>query len=270
MIANFLIGLREGLEAALIVGILVAYLNKVQRRDKLKTLWIGVSAAIITSIVTGLIFAFFVTDAPEGTQEAIAGITSLFAVGFVTWMIFWMAKQSRNLAGELHGKMERAMEVSGLTLAGVAFFAVIREGIETSLFLWSATSATGAETNPLLGASLGLATATVLGVLIYKGAVKLNLSKFFAYTGAFLVIVAAGIAAYGIHELQEIGWLPVLTAKSYDLTAVFPDGSAQEVLLRGTIGFNADPTQLESMVWLLYTGIIGYLFIKANRTKVSR
>lgn len=269
MIANFLIGLREGLEAALIVGILVAYLNKVQRRDLLKILWTGVAAAILTSIVTGLVFAFFVTDAPEGTQEAIAGITSLIAVAFVTWMIFWMAKQSRNLAGELRGKLEKAIEVSGFTLAGVAFFAVIREGIETSVFLWSASNATGAETNPLLGAGLGLAAATVLGILIYKGAVRLNLSAFFAYTGAFLVIVAAGIAAYGIHELQEIGWLPLLTATSYDLTSVFPDGSAQEVLLRGTIGFNANPTQLESLVWLLYAGITGYLYIKANRPKVN-
>ena len=263
MFANFLIGLREGLEASLIVGILVAHLVKSNnRKGASQVLW-GVAIAVLISILVGVGIAEFIEFVPQGTNEIISGIASIIAVVFVTWMIFWMAKQSRNLKSSLHSKLDAA--ASTVALIGVAFFAVIREGIETSVFIWSASRATGIDTNPILGAALGLVLAAALGYLIYKGALKLNLSKFFKYTGAFLIVVAAGIFVYGIGELQEIGWLPVLTQTSYDLTGIVTEDSWLDTLLRGTISFKAAPTLLESVAWFGYVIPVAYLYLKSSK-----
>ena len=264
MLANFLIGLREGLEASLIVGILVAYLLKTGNRKGARAVLWGTLAAILVSILVGLALSEFVAIAPTGINELIAGLASILAVVFVTWMIFWMARQSRALKGDLHKKIDLA-STSTLTLVGVAFFAVIREGAETSVFLWSSGRASGDDTNPVLGAILGLVVAAGLGYLIYRGALKLNISKFFKYTGAFLIVVAAGILAYGIHELQEIGWLPFLTEKAYDLTAVIPEDSFLDVLLRGTVSFRAAPSMLESLLWFAYLIPVAYIYLKPTK-----
>ncbi|NDC19195.1 MAG: iron transporter [Microbacteriaceae bacterium] len=247
MLANFLIGLREGLEAALIVSILVAYLVKTNNRKGANQVLFGVGVAILTSILAGIALAEFIEVAPDGINEIIAGLASIIAVFFVTWMIFWMARQARGLKAELHEKIDTAVKASALSLVGVAFFAVIREGVETAVFL---------------GATLGLITAAVLGYLIYRGALKINLSKFFKYTGAFLIIVAAGILAYGVHELQEIGWFPFLTATSYDLSGVIEKDGALDTLLRGTISFRSKPSMLESLVWFAYVIPVAYLYLK--------
>ena len=262
MLANFLIGLREGLEAALIVSILVAYLIKTGNSKGARTVLWGVVVAILTSVLSGIAIAEFIQVVPEGTNEIIAGLASIIAVFFVTWMIFWMARQSRGLKAELHQKIDTAAGSSTLALLGVAFFAVIREGVETAVFIWSASRATGAETNPILGAILGLLVAAVLGYLIFRGALVINLSKFFKYTGSFLIIVAAGILAYGVHELQEIGWFPFLTDTSYDLSSVIPKDGALDTLLRGTISFRSAPSMLESLVWFGFVIPVGYLYLK--------
>ena len=267
MLANYLIGIREGLEAALFVSILVAYLVKLNQREKLPTLFAGVIAAVLASVGIGLLLTFLVTDAPEGINEFIAGLASFIAVGFVTWMIFWMARQSKNLGGALRGRVDKVGTSSAIGLAGVAFFAVIREGAETSVFIWSSTRAAGEGTNAALGAVLGLLTATVLGYLIYRGAVKINLSKFFKYTGAFLIVVAAGILAYGVHEWQEIGLLPFLTATSYDVSNVVTENSALDLILRGTISFRSAPSQLESLLWFVYAVPTAVLFAKSSKAK---
>jgi len=262
LLANFLIGLREGLEAALIVSILVAYLVKTNNRKGANQVLWGVAIAVLTSVLAGVAIAEFIEVVPEGTNEIIAGLASIIAVFFVTWMIFWMARQARGLKAELHEKIDTAVKASALSLVGVAFFAVIREGIETAVFIWSASRATGNDTNPVLGAALGLITAAVLGYLIYRGALKINLSKFFKYTGAFLIIVAAGILAYGVHELQEIGWFPFLTDTSYDLSGVIEKDGALDTLLRGTISFRSKPSVLESLVWFAYVIPVAYLYLK--------
>jgi len=266
LLANFLIGLREGLEASLIVGILVAYLNKTNnKKGSIAVLW-GTLAAILVSILVGIGLTVFVSVAPAGINEMIAGLASIVAVVFVTWMIFWMSKQSRALAGELHKKIDLA-STSVFTLVGVAFFAVIREGVETSVFLWSSSRASGDDTNPVLGATLGLLVAAALGYLIYRGALKLNISKFFKYTGAFLILVAAGILAYGIHELQEIGWFPFLTDKAYDVTEIVPKDSIVDVLLRGTVSFRSSPAILESIVWFAYLIPVTYIYLRPTKKK---
>jgi high-affinity iron transporter len=266
LLANFVIGFREGLEAALIIGILAAYLVKLNRRPELSKLWAGVIAAIVLSVGLGVILGVLVENVPEGTNEFIAGATSIIAVGFVTWMIFWMAHQSRALSKDLRAQVDQA-EKSAWAIAGIAFLAVIREGIETSVFLWSSSRAAGADTLPVLGAVFGFVAAAILGYLIYRGAVKLNLSKFFGYTGAFLIVVAAGILCYGIHELQEIGLLPFLSSTTYDVSGVIPEGSVFDTFLRGTISFRSAPSQLESLAWFAYLIPTAVLYFRGTRKK---
>ena len=267
MLANFLIGLREGLEAALIVGILAGYLVKIGRKSEFAKLFSGVAAAIAISVLVGFGLTFAVTEAPAGINEIIAGTASIIAVIFVTWMIFWMAAQSKTLGKELRGKVDGALKTSSITLIGVAFFAVIREGIETAVFLWSASKATGDETNPILGATLGLAVATVMGYLIYRGVLKFNLGTFFKYTGAFLIVVAAGIFAYGVHELQEVGVFaaleqafPILSSNAYDVSGIIEKDGVVHSILKGTISFRVTPTNLEAITWLIYAVPVSIIY----------
>jgi high-affinity iron transporter len=264
MIANFLIGLREGLEAALIVGILVAYAKKSGRTDWVNKIFVGVIAAIITSVLAGLLLSWVAEDAESGANQIIAGVTSIVAVVFVTWMIFWMANNAKNLSGDLRARFD-GNSTKAFTVVSIAFFAVVREGVETSIFLWSSVAATGQGFIAVLGALIGLVVAAWLGYLIYRGALRMNLSTFFKYTGSFLIIVAAGILAYGVHELQEIGLLPFLTATTYDVSSVVVEGQWLDVLLKGTISFRAAPSNLETVVWVLYSGIVGFFFARAYR-----
>ncbi len=266
MLANLIIGFREGLEAALIIGILAAYLVKLNRRNELPKLWLGVGIAVAVAVALGVILGVLVENVPEGTNELIAGLTSIVAVVFVTWMIFWMARQSRALSKDLRSQVDQA-EKTAWAIAGVAFLAVAREGIETSVFLWSSSRAAGADTLPVVGALIGFAAAAILGYAIYRGAVKLNLSKFFAYTGAFLIVVAAGILSYGIHELQEIGLLPILTSKTYDVSGVIPEGGVLDTFLRGTISFRSAPSQLETLFWFAYLIPTAVLYYRGNKKK---
>jgi len=266
VLANLIIGFREGLEAALIIGILAAYLVKLNRRSELPKLWLGVGIAVAVAVALGVILGVLVENVPEGTNELIAGLTSIVAVVFVTWMIFWMARQSRALSKDLRSQVDQA-EKTAWAIAGVAFLAVAREGIETSVFLWSSSRAAGADTLPVVGALIGFAAAAILGYAIYRGAVKLNLSKFFAYTGAFLIVVAAGILSYGIHELQEIGLLPILTSKTYDVSGVIPEGGVLDTFLRGTISFRSAPSQLETLFWFAYLIPTAVLYYRGNKKK---
>ena len=265
MLANFFIGLREGLEAALVVGILVAYLVKLGHKNKAPQVLYGTIAAVLVSVGVGFALSVLVQELPKGSQELISGITSIIAVGFVTWMIFWMAKQSRSLGSSLRARVDAAIDREAFGLAILAFLSVIREGIETSAFIWSASRATGSDTNPLWGAAIGIVTSAVLGYLIYRGALKLNLGIFFKYTGGFLVVVAAGILAYGVGELQEIGVLNLLHQQTYDLTGLIAPEGWVDNLLRGTISFKSAPTVLESIAWFGYLAIAGTLFVRANR-----
>ena len=198
MFANFLIGLREGLEAALVVSILIAYLVKTDRRHLVPRIWLGVGIAVVVSLGFGAALTFGPKGLTFEAQELIGGALSIIAVGFVTWMIFWMASAARSMSGQLRSKIDKAAEAKPWSLVIVAMLAVGREGLETALFLWAATQAaargTGSTVSPLLGAALGLAVAVLLGYLIYRGALKINLTRFFTWTGVFLIIVAGGCA----------------------------------------------------------------------------
>jgi high-affinity iron transporter len=262
--ANFLIGLREGLEAALVVGILVAYVVRTGDRTRLPPIWTGVIIAVLASIGVGALLTFTSRSLSFEAQEAFGGFMSIIAVAFVTWMVFWMRRQSRHLKGELQGKVDAAMSGGALALAVMAFVAVGREGLETALFLWAAQSASGGA-SPLVGAVLGLVTACAVGWLLYKGSVHINLAKFFRITGAGLIVVAAGVLAYAMHDLWEAGLIDVLSTKAFDVTSSIPPTSWYATLLRGVFNFRPDMTWLEVVVWTAYVVPVMTLFFRPTR-----
>lgn len=265
MLANYLIGLREGLEAALIVTILIAYVVKIGRRDVLPRIWLGVGLAVLLALAIGALLTYGTYGLSFTAQETIGGVLSIVATGLVTWMVFWMLRTARDLKGHLQGHIDKHLIGAGFGLVLVAFLAVGREGIETALFIWAAVQATGATTMPLLGATLGIVTAICLGWLIYAGMLKINLSKFFTYTGAILIVVAAGVLSYGVHDLQEAGILPGLHALAFDVSAAVPPDSWYGTLLKGTLNFSPATTWLEMSVWLAYAVPTLALFISKSR-----
>ena len=253
MFANYLIGLREGLEASLVVCILIAYLVKTDRRDALKPIWIGIGVAVGLALAFGCVLEFGSQELTFKAQEALGGSLSIIAVVLVTWMVFWMRRTARHLKADLHGKLDAALRMGTGALVATAFLAVGREGLETSLFVWTSVRASGdGAAAPLIGALLGLATAVVLGWLFYRGALSINLARFFSWTGGMLVVVAADVLAYGFHDLQEADFLPGLTDKAFDITGAVPPDSWYGTLLKGVFNFQPDPTVLQVTVWLLY------------------
>lgn len=262
MVGNFLIGLREGLEAALVVGILVAYLVRTGRRDRLAPVWIGVGVAVLLSIGVGAMLTYTSATLSGKDQESFAGVTSVVAVAFVTWMVFWMRRTARFLSRDLQGKLAEALTMGSLALALTAFLAVGREGLETAVFLWSAIEATSDGVKPVVGAALGLVLAVILGYLIYRRSIRLNLATFFKVTGAGLVVVAAGVLSYGIHDLQEGGLLPGLNSLAFDVTDQVPLSSWYGALLHGIIGFTPNTSWLQLIAFVAYVVPVMYLFFR--------
>ena len=271
MLSTFIIALREGLEAALIVGILVAYVVRTDRRHLLKPLWTGVTAALVLSLGLGAILSFTSAELSDRGEELFAGVTSFAAVGLVTWMVFWMKRTARTLRNELHGKVDQALTGGPISLALVAFFAVAREGLETALFVYTNFKTVGAISTATLGLVLGLALAVALGYLIYNRSVKINLSKFFTVTGVALIIVAAGVLSYGVHEFQELGWLPGADDFIWDVTPWIAKESILASLLSGTVGFDTTTSWVQILAWGAYlvAVLVPYLSNKSQSPKVA-
>ncbi|WP_018545407.1 iron uptake transporter permease EfeU [Streptomyces sp. LaPpAH-108] len=262
MFSNYLIGLREGLEASLVVCILIAYLVKTGRRDALRPIWLGIGVAILLAMGFGCALEFGSQELTFKAQEGLGGSLSIIAVGLVTWMVFWMRRTARHLKSELHGRLDAALAMGTGALVATAFLAVGREGLETALFVWASVHAASDGTpRPLIGVALGLATAVLLGWLFYRGALRINLAKFFTWTGGMLVVVAAGVLAYGFHDLQEAGIVPGLTHLAFDISGVIPPDSWYGTLLKGVLNFQPDPTVVQITVWLLYLVPVLTLFL---------
>ncbi|MFJ6548206.1 iron uptake transporter permease EfeU [Microbacterium sp. NPDC091676] len=289
MLATFLIGLREGLEAALVVGILVAYLRRLGRRDALPRMWTGVGLAVALALGIGAVLTFGAYELTFQAQELIGGGLSLVAVAMVTWMIFWMQRAGRTMKATLEGGIDRALTAGGLwALVAIGFVSVAREGIETTLLLWSMVQSFGDAPSALLGALLGLSVAVLLGWLISRGALRLDLRRFFAWTGGFLVIVAAGVLAYALMDLQEAGALPgPFTAAApldpvtgavavgaagfpfgwaFDVSAAIAPGGPLASVLQATVGFMPAMTWLQVLAWGLYLLIVGGLYLRGLRS----
>ena len=271
MLGNFLIGLREGLEAALVVSILVAYLVKTDRRHLLPRIWAGVGLVVLLcgGLTVGL--GLGARQLTFQTQELVGGTLSIVAAAFVTWMIFWMAGAARSMGSRLRGQVDAVAEGSGWGLVLVAVLSVGREGLETALILYSNTlqatgGAAGERTStPILGALLGLGVAAALGYLLYRGAVSIDLTRFFTWTGALLVVVAAGVLSYGFHDLQEAGVLPGLHAYAFDVSGTITPGSWLGTLLKGTLNFSPQTTWLEATAWVAYVVPVLLLFVRRVR-----
>jgi high-affinity iron transporter len=245
------------------------------RRHLLPRIWGGVAVAVGVSLGFGALLTFGPRGLTFEAQELIGGLLSIVAVAFVTWMIFWMARAARSMSGELRGAIDRAAEGGRWSLALVAVLAVGREGLETALFLWAATEAgtreaAGAVTptwQPLLGAALGILTAVALGYLLYRGAISINLSRFFTWTGAFLILVAAGVLSYGVHDLQEARFLPGLNTIAFDVSSVVDPGTWYATLLKGVFNFSPVTTVLEAAVWAAYAVPVMVLFMIGVRRR---
>ncbi|MGW1679710.1 iron uptake transporter permease EfeU [Saccharopolyspora sp. NPDC002376] len=270
LLSNALIGLREGLEAVLVVSILVAFLVRTERRRALPLVWIGVSVAVALSVGLGALLTYTAASLSFEAQETFGGIASIVAVVFVTGMIFWMRKAGRSLAAQLRGQLDGALELGPAAVITVAFLSVGREGMETAVFFFSSVqSAGGGTVLPLIGFVVGIALAVLLGFLLYAGAVRINLSKFFTVTGVLLVFVAAGVLAYGLHDLQEAGLLPGLHTLAFDVSAYVPPTSWYGALLKGIFNFSPQTTVLEAIAWLGYVVVVLPLFLRPHRSAAA-
>jgi len=272
MLSNFLVGIREGLEAALIVGILIAYIVKVGNRTHLAAVWLGVGSALAISFVTGGFLAFTSAELSERGEQLFAGTTSLIAVGLVTWMVFWMKRAARGLREELHGKVSTALTTGPLTVALAAFFAVVREGLETAVFAYANFRTATSNSAPAIGLTIGLISAVALGWLIYRRAITINLSKFFSITGVALVVIAAGVLAYGVHEYQELGWFPGDGMYAWNLTPWLAPDSIIATFLQGSLGFRTKFTWIELVAWAAFLLVVLPMYLRkgsAKRTQVA-
>ncbi|MDO4888062.1 MAG: iron uptake transporter permease EfeU [Actinomycetaceae bacterium] len=273
---NFLIALREGVEAALIVGILVAYLVRSGRRDVLPKLWLGVAIAIAIPFGAGIYMTWGPYTLSFQAQEILGGVLSLIAVGFVTWMILWMGKNSRQIAGELEGAADTALQSgSARAIVWLAIIAVGREGVETALFVWSVvkSSASSGVAAPALGVFGGLLVAVAIGYVIYKGSVRFNLRLFFLVTGYLLVFVAAGIVAYGIGDLHEADVLPGQGRHLYDHSALIAGHASSWWFAILNAMFNVEilfsPTLLQFIGWAAYLVVVLTVFTVQARGRRS-
>ena len=258
-----LIGLREGLEAAIVVTILVAFLVKAERRDALKWVWLGVAAAIVMTVAVFLVIHFGENTISGLAAEAIAGIASVVAVAIVTTMVLWMKKAAASMSGELRSDMARALETGALAVFALAFLAVGREGVETALFMVGYAEAQTAW--PLIGLVIGVVAAATMAYGMYAGAIRINLVTFFKYTGIFLIVVAAGILSYGIGALQTVGWLPGLSAKAFDISTWFNWSSWYGEIIQGVFNITPTPTVLQLAAWLAYLVIVLTIFLRPTK-----
>jgi high-affinity iron transporter len=273
---GLLTGLREGVEAALIVSIIAAYLARTGNQRFLGRIWAGAGSAIAVSIGVGLVLFVTIQELDEPAEQIFEGLITLLAAAVVTWMLFWMRRTSANIRGELHAGVDRALVQGGVWgLAALAFTAVVREGIETSLFLLgqvtAASEADFGALSTLFGAFIGLVVAALIGFGFYRGARVINLATFFRWTGIGLIFIAAGLLGYATHELVEAGWIPFGTGTAFDISGVLPhSGDLAEhgpilivgQLLRALFGYSSSPEWATLVAWFTYLVVVLWLYTR--------
>ncbi|MGV1089130.1 MAG: iron uptake transporter permease EfeU [Mycobacterium sp.] len=266
LVGSGLIGLREGLESGIVVMVLVAFLVKADRRDALKWVWLGVAAAVVMTVGVFLVIQYGAYTVSGLAAEAVAGVASLVAVAIVTSMVLWMRRAAAGISGELRAGMSRALEAGAMAVLALSFLAVGREGIETALFMVGYAEAETAW--PLIGLLIGVVVAVGIAWGMYRGAVRINLATFFSYTGAFLIVVAAGILSYGIGALQTVDWLPGLGVRAFDISSWFNWSSWYGQIFRGIFNFTPTPTVLQLVCWLAYLAVVLTLFLRPTAQPV--
>ncbi len=270
--AALLITLREGIEASLIISILLAYLRQLDRRDRAYLVWWGTGLAVLASLAVATVIFSAAAEFEGKGEQVFEGAVSLTAVAVLTWMIFWMRRQGSRVRSELHQKVDTALTGGGYALAGLAFAVVLREGIETALFVFGADKAaaggSGGTLPGILGAIIGLSLAAAIGMAIYKGSVKLNVRTFFKVTGAVVLIVGAGLLSFAVGEFQEAGILPGSAKIAFDISGTLPDNSGVGAILHSLIGYVAAPTILQAITWLSYVAGAGLFFFRPQTPAV--
>ena len=262
--AAFLVMLREGVEAALIVAILLAYVRQFQHRKPAQLIWLGTLTAAAISIVVGIILFATIGELEGKAEEITEGIIALAAAGLLTWMIFWMGKQARAIRYQLESQVDSALAAGGWALASVAFVAVLREGLESALFLVSTTVGDEANGGQLLGGLLGVLLAVGIGYAIYQGGRKLNMRQFFRLTGVLLILFAAGLVSTGIHELQEAGVFPTIVEHLWTIGFAAPEGNNVWAFLKSLIGWRHNPSLLMVTAYLAYLIPVGRAYLNAT------
>jgi high-affinity iron transporter len=253
VLATFIIGLREGLEAALIVGIVASFLVAQGRRDALRQVWLGVAGAIAICVVVGVVLELVTAELPQAAQEGLETVIGLLAVAMVTYMVVWMRRHARDMRAQLETSATTALASGSATaLVVMAFLAVLREGFETAVFLLAAFQASSSPALAGSGALLGVLVAAALGYGIYKGGVRLNMARFFRVTGAVLVVVAAGLLMTAAHTAHEAGWLNFGQQRAFDLSWLVLPGTPVSALLTGVLGIQPYPVVIEVVVWVVY------------------
>jgi high-affinity iron transporter len=262
--AGLVTGLREGVEAALILAILLAYLNRSGNGSQASKVWLGAGLAILVSLVAGWVVFTTAGELKTPYEQYFEGGTLLVAATVVTWMLFWMRRQSMALRGELHARLERTLtEGSAIGLALLAFSTVIREGLETSIFLvGQATSIRAGAPSIVFGALIGIVIAAGIGWIFYTGSRRIDLRFFFRWTGIGLIFIAAGLLSQAIHELVEVGVISVGSQTAFDLRAVLPDDSGIGQFLRAILGYSAAPEVTTLAVHLLYLVLVLGLYLR--------
>ncbi len=263
--AAFLITLREGLEIALVLAIIVAYLDQRHEPGLRRPVWTGALTALAVCVAAGVAFHLVVGEFEGATEQAIEGVLALTAAGVLTWMIFWMRDHAREIKGELHHRIDAALATNPATLAVIAFVAVAREGFETALFLLGADTGSASGTQVVTGGLLGLGVAAVVGVLVHRGSHRIDLRRFFTWTGALLVLFAAGLFAKGVHEFRElfgIEW-SVIAAPVWTITSgPLADGSQVHDFLAGLFGWSAHPERIRVAAHLAYLLPVSWLYLR--------
>jgi high-affinity iron transporter len=252
LLPTFVIGLREGLEASLIIGIIAAFLIQRGNRDALRWMWLGVGGAVAICLGVAVVLRLVDAGLPEAGKETLTAILSLMAVAGITYMVVWMKRHSRELKRSLETGAGDAVEKGAWAMVGMAFFAVIREGLETAVFLLAMFRASVNTRATAGGAVLGIGVAVALGWAIYRGGVKLNLSRFFRLTGFVLVLVAAGLMASAVEAANSAGWFMLLARPAIDLTWLVAPGSIRASLLTGTLGLQPAPSWAQLVAWVIY------------------
>jgi high-affinity iron transporter len=278
MLPTYLLSLREGLEAALIIGIVLGAVNKIRRHDLSTAVWLGAISAIIVSILTAVVLTTFGMSLEDPGEAIFEGITMLIAGGILTWMIFWMGKQSRFLKSELEAGVNKAAASTGKTAVfWLAFLAVVREGVELALFITAAFFAgsktgltvTGDIVQTLVGTILGVGTAVLLSWTLFATTVRLDLRRFFQVTGFFLILFAAGLFAHGIHEFTEVGWIPAIIEHVWNLDNVISESSLLGQLLGTLFGYNSSPTLTEMLAYFMYLAVVIFYWRRESTAPVK-
>lgn len=263
MLSNYLIGLREGIEAALVVSILLTYLVRTDRKPLIRFVWYGVGSAVVASVLIAIGLESISGELSETLEPVFAGVVSFVAVGFVTWMIFWMKRSARTISSELKHQLDNAAATGGaIAVVAMAFVAVLREGAETAIFFWAAAHATGNSLASVVGLVLGLATAVFFGWIFYRSTSTIKLSKFFKITSILLVFVAAGVLSYGIHEFQEVGWFPGEESVLLDLSGVLVEGSFLATLVAGLFNLKPTTTTIQVIGYVSYSVAVLYFLLR--------